>query len=874
VPDAGRISGRIKAYKRRHSQNLDGHEIPTGMISRLNNSHQPVPLLSGLAALGLFLLSTATLAYEINLTRLFSVAQFYHFAFMIVSIALLGFGASGTVLALFSRLRADRAYSSLSWLALGCGVSMLSAYLLTNWLPFDSFSVAWDKRQMAILVLHYVALACPFFFSGLATGLLLTVHADQAGLTYALNLLGSAFGCLLALFAPNLFGGEGTVTLSVALAGTVGVIWLVRGQAASADRLQISGNRRKTKWLYAITRGFIFWALLIVLLVISISDVSLRLTQNSGLSLMALSLSPYKGLSYALQYPSARLIHQAWNAFSRVDVIRSPGVRSLPGLSYRFLHLPPPQDAVLVDGDDPSPVVWEGADLSFSAYMPTALAYQLRPQAATLVLEPRGGLDILIALNEGARQVTAVEVNPLIVSASQHIYTLPGAQLVDATARSYLRRSLQDYDVIVFSLTSAYHPVRSGAYSLAEEYRYTVESFQDALENLRPGGILVVTRWLQTPPSEFLRAFAIGITALERAGLDPSQTVVALRGYNTGTLYMKNGAFTASELQLAREFAASRAFDLAYAPGIQAQEANRFNILPEDSYYQSFNALISAPDRQKFYRDYSFDVSPSSDDHPFFGHYFKWSQSRQVLAEIGKTWQPFGGAGYFVILALLVLAAILAGGLILLPAGVAWLRGDPGERVSALGAGTITPLGYFGLVGLAFLLVEIPLIQIFILYLGQPAYAVTTVLFSLLFFSGLGSRFSQGIPASLALFLLVVAVLGFPLLVKQVFESTLGLSLAARLGLSTLLLAPIGFLMGVPFPAGIAHLAAAGRATIVPWSWGVNGAASVVSAVLAALLALSLGFGWVLRLGAACYAGAWLMDRLWARGYSRQSRSR
>ena len=839
------------------------------MANRPNNSHQPAPLFSGLAALGLFFLSTATLTYEINLTRLFSVAQFYHFAFMIVSIALLGFGASGTVLALFSRIPADRAYSSLSWLALGSGVSMLTAYLLTNWLPFDSFSVAWDKRQLAILVLHYVALACPFFFSGLATGLLLTVHANQAGLTYAFNLVGSAFGCLLALFAPNLLGGEGTVTLSLVLAASAGMIWLFTGQVNGIPRFQRQG------WgLYAIIQGSIRWAVLVSLLVFALSDVSLRLARKNGLSLMALRISPYKGLSYALQYPSAQLIRQAWNAFSRVDVVRSPGIRSLPGLSYRFLQLPPPQDAVLVDGDDLSPVVWEGANLSFSAYMPSSLAYQLRPRATTLILEPRGGLDILIALAEGAGQVMAVEVNPLIVSASQHIYTLPNVHAVSASGRSFLRRSLQDYDLIVFSLTSAYHPVRSGAYSLAEEYRYTVESFQDALGNLRPGGILVVTRWLQTPPSEFLRTFAIGVTALERLGLDPSLSVVAFRSYNTGTLYLKNGAFTASELELVRAFAASRAFDLVYVPGMQAQEANQFNILPEDEYYQSFNALISTDDRRQFYRNYAFDVSLPSDDRPFFGHYFKWSQSRQVLAEFGKTWQPFGGAGYFVVLALLALAAVLAGGLILLPAAVARTKGSDGKASSAFEVSPIMPLGYFGLVGLAFLLVEIPLIQMFILYLEQPAYAVTTVLFSLLFFSGVGSRFSQGISTPLVLPLLVVFILGFPLLGKQFFENTLGASLAARLGFSALILAPIGFLMGLPFPTGIARLAAEGRRALVPWSWGVNGAASVVSAVLAALLALSFGFGWVLRLGAACYAGAWFMEKLWARGSPRQSRSR
>ena len=811
------------------------------------------------------MLSAATLVFEINLTRLFSVAQFYHFAFMIVSIALLGFGLSGTALALFPRLNKDKAYSSLGWLALGCGASMLAAYLLTNRLPFDSFSVAWDRRQAAILVLHYLALASPFFLSGLVVGMLLALHASQAGRTYALNLLGSAVGCLLALGAPGLLGGEGAVSLSAALAGFAALVWARRRQIGTGDWDISQADGGRYSRLYAACGRWARLATILALLTFTLSDVGLRLTRQGGLAVMSLRISPYKGLSYALQYPSAQLAQQTWNAFSRVDVVRSPGIRLLPGLSYRYLQPPPPQQGVFVDGDDPSPVVRPAADLSFAAYMPAALAYQLRPQAAALILEPRGGLDILVALASGAQPLTAAEGNPLIVNAAQEVYTLPGVQVIQTSGRSYLRRSLHEYDVIILALTSAYHPVRSGAYSLAEDYRYTVESFQDALNNLHPGGMLVATRWLQTPPSEFLRLFATAVTALENFGLDPQQSVAALRSYNTGTLYIKNGIFSNSELRQVREFALSRAFDLVYLPGIQAQDSNRFNILPEDSYYRTFNALISASDRQGFYRKYPFDVSPSTDDRPFFGHYFKWSQSSQILAEFGKTFQPFGGAGYFVILALLCLALILATGLVLLPAAFYRIRRNAHPAVSSPGIRPGTSLAYFGAIGLAFLLVEIPLIQMFILYLGQPAYALTSVLFSLLFFSGLGSRLSQRFSAPAALLLLAALVLVFPFASKQVFTLTIGLPLAARLGLSAVLLAPLGFLMGLPFPGGIARLAGENRHTLVPWVWGVNGAASVVSAVLAALLALSFGFTWVLRAGAACYGFAWLMAWLWQR---------
>jgi hypothetical protein len=481
-----------------------------------------------------------------------------------------------------------------------------------------------------------------------------------------------------------------------------------------------------------------------------------------------------------------------------------------------------------------------------------------------LILEPRGGLDILAALALGAEQVTAVERNPLIVEAAQHVYSHPKVNVILEAERTYLRREReQSYDVIVLSLTNSYHPVRSGAYSLAEDYRYTVESFQDSLARLSPNGLLVMTRWLQDPPSEGLRTFALAVTALESNGANPQSQIVAYRGYNTITILVKNGAYTSDELGTIRTFASERAFDLIYAPDIRPAETNRYNILPEPTYYQAFSELLNTKPRQAFYTAYPFDVRPPTDAHPFFGHYFKWSQAEQIIAELGTTWQPFGGAGYFVILALLALATLMAGLIILLPL---WIR-RPVEETKARHQTTIVrPLLYFGLIGLAFMLVEIPLIQHFILYLGNPAYALTAVLFSILLFSAMGSRLSDRISHNATLLYLVLLVFTIPYGLPYIFSLTLGLSLTCRLLLTILMLAPIGFLMGIPFPAGIHWL---GTLTIngapingppqIPWIWATNGAASVVSSVLAALLALTFGFNWVLRLGALCYAGALFM---------------
>ena len=824
-------------------------------MSNSNSGNEPKSQTpSRLLLAGLFLLSAATLTFETTLTRLFSVAQFYHFAFMVVSLALLGFGASGTTLAIVPRLGRGAPRRTFILLSLACSIAILGAYLLTNWLPFDSFSIAWDLKQVGILVLHYLALALPFYFSGMAVGMLLAASPGSAGRTYAANLTGSAAGCAVALIAPSGLGGEGTVVLSCGMAALAAVIaseWGLSGINRMAGLLRFRRVALRNIWCLALA---------IALLLFFALDFSSRLLGRPLFSFLELRISPYKSLSYALQYPDSRLVFQRWNAFSRVDVVRSALIRSLPGLSYRYSNPLPPEDGLLVDGDDLSPVPQPGADLEFTDYLPSAVAFRLRPQADVLVLEPRGGVDVLAALAGGARHVTAVEVNPLIVQAAANSYNRPDVDVVIDSGRSFTRRAKEQYDVLLLSLATSYHPVHSGAYTLAEDYRFTVESFQDALRRLNPGGLLVVTRWLQSPPSECLRTFALAVTALEGAGQSPQEQIVAFRGYNTATILVKNEPYTPEELETIREFAASRAFDLVYAPGIDPGEVNRYNILPQPVYSQAFAALLEAQPRRDFYRAYPYEVSPPTDDRPFFGHYFKWSQAGEIWAELGKTWQPFGGAGYFVVLALLILATLLAIALILLPAVFARQRFNTDQAPRPMKPASPLPyLFYFACIGFAYLLVEIPLIQRFILFLGQPAYALTAVLFTLLLFSGVGSRLEGRVSLPVALAGLLVLLFALPSLLPLVFNLTLGLPFGIRLALTVIILAPIGLLMGIPFPGGIRWLTATAEPSrLIPWVWGVNGAASVISAILAALLALSFGFGWVLRIGALFYASAWL----------------
>ena len=799
------------------------------------------PRLDGRIWLGLFLLAAAILAFEINLTRIYSVAQFYHLAFMIVSIALLGSGASGTALAIFPALRDGRPHDRLRSCACATGASILGAYLLVNWLPFDSFSVAWDRRQVFILGLHFVALSAPFFFSGLVLGSLLGQLAHEAGAIYAANLMGSAAGCLVALVVPAYTGAEGATALYAGVAALAGVASIESPIAA-----------RRPAALGACC-----------LIAFALVDFGMRASGRPSFEFMSLQLSPYKGLSYALQAPGAKTTSRRWNAYSRIDLVEGSATHSVPGLSYRYLESPPIMPGLFVDGDDLSPVATDLQGSEFVSFLPTGIAFGLRPDGNALILEPRGGLDALTGLTLNSGSKTVVEANRLVTDVVP-LYADPRLQVQNESGRSFLRRMARTYDVIVISLASGYHPVRSGAYSLGEDYRYTVEGFAEALRHLSPGGILISTRWLQDPPSEDLRLFAMAVTALERTGGDARHRLVAFRGFQTASVLLKNGDFTAAELSEIRRLLASRAFDLSYAPDITAAETNRFNILRESSYYETYNRFIDAPSREAFYDGYEYDVRPPSDDRPFFGHYFTWRQAPQIIAELGRAWQPFGGAGYLVVLALLALAILLATTLILLPVVLAGVA-----RPDRAGLFAIRDLLYFGLLGFGFLLVEIPLLQVFILYLDQPAYATGLVLFSVLFFSGIGSQLSPSLPLRPALAALAFAVLLVPSLLQHAVNQTMGLPLAARMVLTTVMLAPLGMLMGVPFSGRLRLMSQHPRhdglrspATEVSWAWAVNGGASVIASILAALLALSFGFSWVLRIGALCYAGAFVTEAL------------
>ena len=364
-----------------------------------------------------------------------------------------------------------------------------------------------------------------------------------------------------------------------------------------------------------------------------------------------------------------------------------------------------------------------------------------------------------------------------------------------------------------------------------------------------------------------MRLIATLVEALEaRKVLHPMDALVGYRGLQTITVLVKMDGWSTNELKMIREFAEKRRFDLVWAPEIKVDETNRYNRLPASVYYQAILGFFSAKDRDQYYDSFPFTITPPRDDHPFFFHFFSWKQTPELMAALGHTWQPFGGSGYFVLFALLILVTVFSVVLIIVPLVI-----RTGSQEGFVGHSQDGHTGrrriqvwrvliYFSLFGMAFLFIEIPLIQHCILILGHPIYAFTAVVLALLFFSGVGSALVRAawLPHRAALFLLVGLAILTPLAVKNLSETMLSWDSAWRFLTAVIGLAPLAILMGLPFPLGLAWLERDAPG-LVTWAWAVNGCVSVIASVLAAILVLSYGFTCVLLLGAGAYSLAVLV---------------
>lgn len=822
--------------------------------------------------------------------------------------------ASGTALTLSERRlgRADP-YLSLSTLAVLFGAGAFGGYIAANVVSFDAYRIVLDRVQVLYLFAQYAALALPFFFAGAVTGWALTAFPENSGHVYFASFLGSGVGAMLAPILIPLVGESGLVPVASAAGTMAALAFLIpafethpgvrgpgvkAGADSGADVATMSGNPAKPQLRLPVRRQVLLAGAICLVLLAGMAYVTAVMASYCApmalkagtdvefgpraglLSALDVRMSEYKALVGALRYPGARLRFRGRNASSRVDVVESPLVHYAPGLSILYEGELPPQLGVTVDGDNLTGITGARAGTkgaAFTEYLPVALPYLLRPGAKTLVLEPGAGLDVLVARHNGSGPITVVEDNPVIARLIKENFSDfcgelygKGVELIIRNGRSYAAATRDRFGIVHVALKDSFGAVSAGAYSLCENHTYTVEAIASYCRCLEDDGILCLTRWLQMPPSECLRLWVTAITALERLGIrEPGRHLAALRSWRTLTLLVKREPFEPGELALIRDFAASRAFDLVYLPDMKEEEADRYIILGEPVYYRAFLEALNSPDRRSFYRQYPYDITPVTDDRPFFFHFFKWNQLPQIVADFGRKWQPFGGGGFLVVITYLVVATFLSAGLVLAPlwfrrgidgGSLAGIRRGVSRTRAKLG-GRFFRLGYFFILGFAYLFVEMYLIQQFILFLGKPVYSFAVVLAILLIYSGLGSLGSQRIPAErgmcLVLPLLVFLLVGLRFLLPLYIRAFTGAPFGVRVLLTLLVFLPLG-LMGMPFPLGI-RLLAEREPELIPWAWATNGCASVLASMVSILLALEGGYSLVMATAAGAYAAAFVL---------------
>jgi hypothetical protein len=789
-----------------------------------------------------FLVSFTGLAFEVTLTRVFSISLSYHFAYMVVSIAMMGLAASGTALSLAPSLRQVR-HIGLYCLLLGVTVS--GSYLVANQVPFDPVALRWSEGQILYIALYYVTLAVPFFFTGLIVATALSNLSERAGLLYGADLIGAGLGSLGVLWLLTLIPPDRVV--------------FVLSLVALVSSL-LPGRRS------LILPALVAMALNVAILVGQPGFATLR-------------MSPYKGLPSALQYPGAEHLKTYVSAFSVVDTFRSPAVRFAPGLSLRYLDPLPDQIGFSIDGGEVNAVTStvDRKALAFLRFLPSALPYEVGTTEDVLVIDPKGGLQVLLAREYGSRNLIVTESNPSVAKVLRDQFRDLSPGLYDEHAqpgpgRLWVSASGREFDIIDMPLVNV-QPY--GSFGMAEDYRFTVEAVREYLSHLKPRGLLSINLYILSPPRTELRLLTTILRALAELGVhDGARHIAALRSWGTVCLLVKREPLTPADSEAIRRFSADRRFDLVYLEGIREEETNLFVRTTSNEYFRAFQRIVDPASREAFQRDYIFDIEPVTDDRPFFSHHLR-------TATIGETYRAMGGKWYFFIeegyLLPAVLLQVLVLGLILIFLPALQRRRGPENSQSVKGSSRFSFLLYFALLGLAFMFVEIPILQKAMLPLEHPTHAVGTVLTALLAGSGAGSLLSNKMSlsrSSLAVLCLSFLTILYAAFLPPAVKALAGYPLSLKMALVFAALLPLGFPMGIPFPAGLT-LMGERQPWLIPWAWAVNGFFSVVAPVVAAMIALTFGFTAVLILGALAYFAAYLLIRqLGATGVRVLSRER
>jgi len=778
---------------------------PTPIASASRPAIPERTLLTGLA-----LTSFAALLLELALTRLFSVVLFYHFAFLAISIALLGLGAGGVFAYLLkTKLSKIGTRTLAAYLCAANAIVVVGVLEIVLHIPV---ALSVSQKNFLRLTELYLAAAVPFFLTGLLFSIIFARETSRISRLYGADLCGGALACLAVVPLLNWVGGPNVILVAGIALAAAAAIW-------------------------------------------SESHTARRNAAVLALALVALIAANHSGRLIDVVYAKGMFRDPAWvefahwNALSRVEVDRQGQAK-----------------AIVIDADASTYIMnadvsqWHNTEWEKDLMSaPPALANVLRPHGDFAIIGPGGGVDVLRAVANGSPSVTGIEINPIIATTimrgryadySQHLYERPDVHIYVNDGRSFLRSSRQRFDVVQMTLVDTWASTAAGAFALSENNLYTVEAFREYFDHLKPDGMIAITRWEFQEPREALRVVAVAMEALHRLGVaNPARNfIVASQGDldEDGipvVVLAKKTAFTPAE-----EDAVTKHIDR------YSQLAALY--LPSQPEKNPFSDLIASNDPQAFARGYAYNVAPVTDNAPFFFFTIKAGRILDKGLRSGIDWKV--NLGVLVLLLVLVISLLAVLAFLVLP--LALSGGKPRQSP--------VPLLYFVAVGLGYILVEIAFIQRFVLFLGHPTYALTVVIFLLLFSSGAGSLFSRRwLPRAemgwIPLLLVIVTLLAEVLFLPGRLASWVGLGFPYRLVVSSVLLVPLGFVMGMPFPTGLRALASAPAPEFpaesdptdnrVEWAWAMNAAASVLGSVLAMVIAIQFGLTVTLACGAAAY---------------------
>jgi len=792
---------------------------------------------------GLFLLVMSTIAFEILLTRIFSVTMWYHFAFMAISIAMFGMTIGAMIVYFKPKLFINQ--NIRQWLlacALCLAITIVTSFVVHSSMPF--FTTQQTDVIIRTLTITYLVVAVPFVFSGIAVCLALTKFPAQLGKLYATDLTGASFGCLIIIPLLGIVDGP-TAILVVATLAAAAAFFFARGQQS-----------KKLELLSLSVLGILFIASIGNWVLAKNQEQFFRInwTQNSQGSIPA---------------------YEKWNCFSRITVEGDPNEMHRPfawGLSSTWPEDKKVSELILsIDG-----LAWTmltGFDgdwrtIDYLKYDVTNLAHKLRSNARVLVVGVGGGRDILSALAFKQKSVEGVEINNDILNTLTKVYgpytghldCYPQVKLINDEARSYIASSKEKFDIIEISLVDTFAASAAGAFILSENSLYTVQAWKTFLNHLSPRGVLSVTRWyVGDNPSELYRLESLTVESLLKLGIrNPRQhiIIVAQMGASNGgrcgagvaTLLVSKEPFSKEDIDAAVKFAHTQKFGILLSP--------------ETALKPMFADLANPELREKLLLDYPANISPTTDDNPFFFYFLK--PTDVFKGAIWMTKGTFYDSAVRILSYLTIIVLTLTFLCILVPLLL------QARQNSLKEAGPL--LLYFSCIGLGFMFIEISQMQRLILFLGHPTYGLSVVLFTLLLGSGIGSFFTsvrRNANQKMYFCALLILLCLFGALTPTIITALGAGSLQVRIVASIAIMLPLGFFMGMCFPIGM-QIANERASNLTPWLWGVNGATSVCASVLAMVIAINAGIAASFWSGAICYLLAFAAF-LWLNRQTEQS---